>query len=55
MLDRRGGHAATPDGLGYWLFAADGGVFNFGDAEFPGSMGGTTMAAPVTGGASTNW
>ena len=25
--------AATPDGGGYWLAAADGGVFNFGDAR----------------------
>ena len=27
------GIAATPDGRGYWLVAADGGVFNFGDAD----------------------
>ena len=26
----------TTDGLGYWLLAADGGVFNFGDAPFDG-------------------
>ena len=31
------GMAATPDGAGYWLFAADGGVFNFGNAAFSGS------------------
>jgi cell wall-associated NlpC family hydrolase len=29
--------AAAPDGGGYWLAAADGGVFTFGDAEFYGS------------------
>jgi hypothetical protein len=34
--------AATPDGGGYWLVAADGGVFTFGDATFEGSDGGTT-------------
>ena len=28
---------ATPDGRGYWLFASDGGMFAFGDAEFYGS------------------
>ena len=34
------GMAATPDGGGYWLVAADGGIFTFGDARFYGSMGG---------------
>jgi hypothetical protein len=29
--------ASTPDGGGYWLVAADGGVFSFGDAGFFGS------------------
>jgi hypothetical protein len=29
--------AATPTGLGYWLVAADGGIFTFGDASFYGS------------------
>jgi len=41
--------AATPDGGGYWLVASDGGVFNFGDAGFFGSMGGTHLNAPVVG------
>ncbi len=31
------GIAATPDGDGYWLVGADGGVFAFGDAHFFGS------------------
>jgi len=31
------GIAATPDGQGYWLVGADGGVFNFGNAQFHGS------------------
>ena len=30
---------ATPNGLGYWLVASDGGVFSFGDARFYGSDG----------------
>ncbi|HYD09593.1 MAG TPA: hypothetical protein VEA78_05770 [Acidimicrobiales bacterium] len=35
------GMASTPSGDGYWLVAADGGVFTFGDAEFFGSAGAT--------------
>jgi hypothetical protein len=31
------GMAASPSGGGYWLVAADGGVFAFGDARFHGS------------------
>ena len=38
---------ATPDGKGYWLVAADGGTFTFGDAGFFGSMGGQRLNAPV--------
>ena len=34
------GIAATPDGGGYWLIGADGGVFAFGDAHFFGSGAG---------------
>jgi len=29
--------AAMPDGGGYWFSAADGGLFNYGDAPFYGS------------------
>ena len=29
------GMAPTPSGEGYWLVAADGGVFSFGDALLP--------------------
>jgi len=43
------GIAATPDGKGYWLAGADGGVFSFGSAPFQGSMGGKPMNAPVVG------
>jgi hypothetical protein len=39
--------AATPTGQGYWLAAADGGVFDFGDAAFLGSMSGRGLAAPI--------
>ena len=38
---------ATADGRGYWLVAADGGIFSFGDAGFYGSMGGQSLNAPV--------
>src|SRR5581483_7446831 len=41
------GMAATPDGLGYWLVASDGGIFSFGTARFFGSTGGTTLRQPV--------
>jgi hypothetical protein len=43
------GMAPSSDGLGYWLAAADGGVFTFGDAPFEGSDGGTPTNAPAVG------
>ena len=45
------GMAATPDGKGYWLVAKDGGVFNFGDAGFDGSVPG--LPAPHVNSSST--
>ena len=39
--------AATPDGHGYWEVAADGGVFAFGDASFPGSLAATPLASAI--------
>lgn len=39
--------ASAPDGKGYWLVGADGGVFTYGDAGFFGSAGGTHLAAPI--------
>ena len=39
----------THTGKGYWLVAADGGVFTFGDAAFFGSMGGRQLNRPVVG------
>jgi hypothetical protein len=41
--------ASTPDGQGYWLVAADGGIFAFGDAPYFGSTGGQLLDAPVVG------
>ena len=38
---------------GYWLGASDGGIFNFGDAGFYGSAGGSPLNQPVVGMAST--
>ncbi len=39
---------------GYWINAADGGVFSFGNAQFYGSTGGMRLNAPVVGMASTH-
>jgi hypothetical protein len=47
------GMTATPTGGGYWLVAADGGVFSFGDAAFYGSTGGMRLVSPVVGMAAT--
>src|ERR1019366_7517912 len=47
------GVAATPDGRGYWVVAADGGIFAYGDAAFEGSAGGIHLNAPVVGMAAT--
>jgi hypothetical protein len=43
------GIAGTPDANGYWLVAADGGVFNYGDAPFIGSLGNIHLNAPIVG------
>ncbi len=47
------GIASTPDGGGYWLASANGGVFSFGDATFYNSLAGVHLSAPVVGIAST--
>ncbi len=44
---------STPDGLGYWLVASDGGVFSFGDAQYYGSTGAMVLNKPIVGMAST--
>jgi len=38
-----------PAGKGYWEVASDGGIFNFGDAGFYGSMGGKPLNAKIVG------
>jgi hypothetical protein len=45
--------SATPQVSGYRLVATDGGVFDFGSAQFDGSMGGSHLNKPVVGGAAT--
>jgi 3D (Asp-Asp-Asp) domain-containing protein len=41
------GIAATGTGGGYWLAAADGGVFTFGDATFHGSLPGMGLTQDI--------
>ena len=45
--------ALTPDGGGFWLAAADGGVLTGGDANFYGSAAHMVLSAPVVAIAST--
>jgi hypothetical protein len=47
------GMAQTADGGGYWMVAADGGIFAYGDAQFYGSMGGSHLNEPIVGMAET--
>ncbi len=48
------GLAITPSNHGYWVVAADGGVFTYGDAGFFGSNGARVTNAPTVGIASTH-
>lgn len=41
------GMDSTPEGQGYWLVSAGGGVFNFGNAGHYGSLAGKTLDAPI--------
>jgi hypothetical protein len=43
------GMSPTSDGAGYWLVAADGGIFTFGDAHFFGSTGSLRLNKPIVG------
>ena len=43
------GFAAEPDDGGYYLVAADGGIFAFGDAQFYGLLGGMALNEPIIG------
>ncbi len=47
------GAPAAPAGLGYWLVASDGGIFNYGDAAFYGSAGALKLNKPIVGMAAT--
>jgi len=49
------GMASAPDGRGYWLVQAGGGVFSYGDAKFEGSLPEirVTPASPIVAMAST--
>ena len=42
-----------PSGNGYWIVAADGGIFNYGDAGFFGSAGTIALNKPIVGMAAT--
>ena len=39
--------SSTVTGQGYWLVAADGGIFSFGDAAFLGSTGAIRLNQPI--------
>jgi hypothetical protein len=47
------GIAVTHSGKGYWMVGADGGLFNYGDAPFLGSIytaiPGKTLNGPIVG------
>jgi hypothetical protein len=43
------GLAPTPDGQGYWLVGADGGIFALGDAPFIGSLAGQSLNGRIVG------
>jgi uncharacterized protein DUF4397 len=45
---------ANPLGTGYRLYASDGGVFDYGNTPFYGSMGGQYLSQPVVGAAPTS-
>src|SRR5438445_74164 len=40
---------AVPDGTGYWLAGADGGVFAFGSARYLGGLAGRVLNGPIVG------
>ena len=48
------GADATASGKGYYMVAADGGIFTFGDAEFFGSAGSIKLNKPIVGMAATD-
>jgi ketosteroid isomerase-like protein len=44
---------ARPQGDGYWEVGADGGIFNYGEAKFHGSLGNVKLNAPIVDGVAT--
>ena len=46
--------ASAADGKGYWMAAADGGIFNYGSAAFFGSAGSVPLNKPIVGMAATH-
>ncbi len=48
------GHQPSGGVGGYWINAADGGIFSFGNAQFYGSTGGMRLNQPVVAMASTH-
>ncbi|HEV2369297.1 MAG TPA: right-handed parallel beta-helix repeat-containing protein, partial [Acidimicrobiales bacterium] len=44
-----GGQGPGPNGIGFYLVGSDGGVFNFGDAGYMGSLGNVHLNAPIVG------
>jgi hypothetical protein len=47
------GITRTPSGAGYWLVGTNGAVYGYGDAAYLGSTNGTSLAAPISGVASS--
>ncbi len=45
---------ANPLGTGYRLYSSDGGVFNFGNSQYFGSMGGKALNEPIVGATPTS-
>jgi hypothetical protein len=41
--------ATTHTGAGYWIVAADGGIFNYGDAPLVGSAATRNSPSPFVG------
>ncbi|MBW3650016.1 MAG: S8 family serine peptidase [Actinobacteria bacterium] len=44
---RSGNNPAPRDAVGYWMVAADGGIFSFGEAGFLGSTGDLRLNSPI--------
>jgi hypothetical protein len=41
--------AATPTGFGHYMVGSDGGVFDFSNRKFLGSLADRTIPAPIVG------